>query len=173
MGKRTDAILITALFLFSTTSAFGRDGTSLRDNCWVAAGKTFDVDPILLYSIAEAESSHNPKSISKPNRNGTHDIGLMQVNTSHLPKLREKGITKKDLLNPCLNIFIGAFLLVDAKRVMGSFWEGVGAYNAGNRKGAKYDRLRKKYTDRIRPIYERNLRMLDKRNNKRARGVST
>ena len=63
-------------------------------------------------------------------RTGTRDIGLMQINTSLLPKLASFGIREQDLLDPCTNIEVGAWVLSDAIRRHGDTWQAVGAYNA-------------------------------------------
>ena len=46
------------------------------------------------------------------NRDGSHDIGLMQINSMHLPDLARQGITRQRLLDePCLSIDVGASIL--------------------------------------------------------------
>ncbi|WP_226019909.1 lytic transglycosylase domain-containing protein [Serratia symbiotica] len=66
-------------------------------------------------AIAEVESSMNPGVIglNKKNEKGiSEDVGLMQINSSWLPKLASMGITRKDLLeNPFQNVFVGAWIL--------------------------------------------------------------
>ena len=72
--------------------------TSAHAECWFDAGQRHNIDPLLLYSIAKVESSLNPSAINR-NRNGTYDIGLMQINSTHLPRLSKAGITREKLLN--------------------------------------------------------------------------
>lgn len=74
------------------------------------AGHHFDINPKLLKAIAATESMYNPKAIHT-NKNKTQDIGLMQINTVHLPELLQYKISKEDLFNPKINIFIGALIL--------------------------------------------------------------
>lgn len=76
---------------------FGVVGTANAD-CWEEAGREFSIAPELLYAIAEQESNLNPRAIGH-NSNGSRDIGLMQVNTYHLPRLAKYGITEQSLLN--------------------------------------------------------------------------
>lgn len=98
--------------------------------CWEQAGKQYGVAPQLLYAIAQAESGLNPRAIGR-NPGGSYDIGLMQVNSGHLPKLREFGIDKPQLFDPCTNIRVGAWILAQSFYRHGVSWDGVGAYNAG------------------------------------------
>lgn len=98
--------------------------------CWDTAGQRYGVSPALLYAIAGAESSHNPNAVSPLNRDGTYDIGLMQINSSALPVLARFGIDERQLSDPCTNIAVGAWILSQKFAKHGVSWEGVGAYNA-------------------------------------------
>lgn len=84
----------------------------VADSYYTQAGNHFGLDPQLLWAIAYKESRHTPHIISKPNKNGSYDIGIMQINSSHLPRLEKQyGISEEDLLNPQINIFVGAEIL--------------------------------------------------------------
>jgi len=97
-------------------------------NYYEEAGKHFGVDPRLLWSIAKVESNHNPHAINV-NKNGTEDIGIMQINTVHLPSLEKKGISKDDLFNPKTNIFVGAWVLQGCFKKHGFTKNAVTCYN--------------------------------------------
>lgn len=105
--------------------------STVSADCWERAGTTYSIDPLLLMAIAKVESNMRSDAINT-NRNGTQDIGLMQVNSIHLPAFREKGISKQKLLEPCTSVMAGAEILSGFIKRHGYGWEAVGAYNAGS-----------------------------------------
>lgn len=103
-------------------------------NCWDKAAHDYHVDPWLLYAIASVESGMNPYAVGK-NPDGTRDVGLMQINSSHFSALEIRGIDEYRLLTePCTSIRVGASILSGMIQVYGNNWEAVGAYNAGLKK---------------------------------------
>ncbi|ADO49172.1 Lytic transglycosylase catalytic [[Enterobacter] lignolyticus SCF1] len=103
-------------------------------NCWKRAGEYYHVDPWLLLAIANVESGMNPRAIGW-NHDGTHDVGLMQINSVHFPELAPLGIDEQRLMaEPCTSIMVGASILSNMIKVYGNNWEAVGAYNAGVKK---------------------------------------
>ncbi|MDB5775511.1 MAG: iagB [Herbaspirillum sp.] len=104
-------------------------------DCWEEAGRQFNISPMLLQAIALQESGLNPRAIGY-NRNGSRDIGLMQVNSIHLPRLAKQRITEKTMLNDsCQSVKVGAGILAEFMQRYGYSWEAVGAYNAGTATG--------------------------------------
>lgn len=97
--------------------------------CWEDVATWYGINVNLLYAIAKTESGLNPIARNK-NKNGSYDIGLMQINSSWLPTLRKYGIDEKRLQDPCTNLQVGAWILSENMRRMGITWEAVGAYNA-------------------------------------------
>lgn len=98
---------------------------------WESVAKKYAVNPYMLYAIATTESGLRPNIVSAANSNGSYDIGLMQINSSWLPKLKGFGITEESLLkDSCTNLEVGAWILADNMQRHGNTWTAVGAYNA-------------------------------------------
>ena len=106
--------------------------------CWEEAAVKYDINAYLLHAIAKTESGLNARAINR-NRNGSYDIGLMQINSIWLPALRKFGIDEQQLYDPCTSIQVGAWILAQNMRRLGNSWNAVGAYNSGNRElGLRY-----------------------------------
>jgi hypothetical protein len=103
----------------------------LASACWEQAAKKHNVPTVLLQAIADTESGMNPAVVNNSHvrRTKTVDIGYMQVNSD--PRvLRNLGLSKQDLFEPCTNIDAGARILSEKIARHGYTWEAVGAYNA-------------------------------------------
>ncbi|MEX3628542.1 MAG: lytic transglycosylase domain-containing protein [Burkholderia sp.] len=114
--------------------------------CLTDAARYQGVDPALVWAIARHESGMNAAAMNR-NRDGTTDIGLMQINSRWLPELGRYGIDAHRLLDPCVNSYVGVWILKQAIVRYGATWQAVGAYNA-----ASPDR-QLRYLRRIYPIY--------------------
>lgn len=131
-------LLLLLLTASSSASAF----------CFQAAGERYKIDPVLLEAIAVRESSLNPRA-TNVNRNKagkalSTDYGVMQINSSHIPKLISMGVirSKDDLLNnACLNVQIGAWILAKHLKTCGVSWSCLGSYNAGFAENNEHRRM--------------------------------
>ncbi|MCR4540482.1 transglycosylase SLT domain-containing protein [Pseudomonas sp. 18.1.10] len=125
-------LALTLVCLAGTTQA----------NCWQLAASRYHIDPLLLYAIAKVESGLNPRA-RNINGDGSQDIGLMQINTRHLPALAQFGITERHLMTqPCTSVMVGAWILAGFIQEKGYGWQAVGAYNAGAKPGRDERRTR-------------------------------
>lgn len=117
--------------------------------CWQAASSRYGMPVELLHAVARVESGLNPKAINRSHedRTGTRDIGLMQINTSHLKMLSRLGISEASLYEPCVSLHVGAWLLAQSFARYGTTWNAVGAYNAA------CDRLKGEACTRTRAAY--------------------
>ena len=92
--------VIFLIFSFVMSSAIA----STRSNyCFDDAAEKAGVNRDILFAIAVVESNFNKNAVSK-NKNGTEDVGLMQINTVHFKFLETAGIKRKDLFNACVNL---------------------------------------------------------------------
>lgn len=89
----------------------------------------FNLDGQLVRAIAQHESGMRADAFHR-NADGTADIGLMQINTRWLPVLSRAGITPQSLWDPCVNAYVGGWILDTNIRHFGPTWKAVGAYNA-------------------------------------------
>ncbi len=129
----------------------------IHANCWQTAGERYRIDPWLLYSIAKKESSLRPGAIGV-NKDGTEDLGLMQINSQHLPVLRQYGITRATLLNDsCMNIMVGAWILSSNLYRHGNNTFALGAYNAGTKRTPKQEQRRQAYAADVLRIYHQEM----------------
>lgn len=100
-----------------------------RADCLDDAAAYRHINVKLVRAIAQHESGMRANAVNV-NSNGTEDIGLMQINSSWLPKLVRYGIGRDELFNACVNAYVGTWILASNVRQFGPTWKAVGAYNA-------------------------------------------
>lgn len=118
---------LLALFVSAHASA-GHMTPRMRE-CFDGAAEYHHVNPVILRAITRVEPGYNPSAINR-NGNGSYDIGLMQINSSWFPRLREFGVTPASLTDPCTSIYIGAWVLAQSIVQRGNTWQAIGAYNS-------------------------------------------
>lgn len=106
---------------------------STRDACMVRSAQAFQLPLELLRAIARTEGGQTG-TVSR-NRNGTVDMGVMQVNSVHLSSAPHnflaRGITAHQLVNDdCVNIAAGASILRYEIDRASNFWSGVARYHS-------------------------------------------
>ena len=124
----------------------------LRTDCWgfspdvyLRAAAATGIPVELLLAISHVESGFQPHALNVSGRSffptsiyeavgllkqsgDNVDIGLMQVNWRYWGN--RFGLSKSELLDPQLNVLVGAKILEHCIRVSGSWWHGVGLYHS-------------------------------------------
>lgn len=102
---------------------------SVTAACVVAASNRYQIAPGIILSVLGVEGG-KVGHVSR-NKNGTVDIGPMQINSIHLPDLAKYGISYSKLKNDgCLNVHIGAWMLRRESVAAGNHWDGIGHYHS-------------------------------------------
>jgi soluble lytic murein transglycosylase-like protein len=114
--------------------------------CFEEAAARYQVPSVLLKAISRVESAGNPSALNR-NKDGSFDIGHMQINSRWLPKLSHFGISREQLWDPCTNTLVGAWILAQNVHRIGYSWNAVGAYNATS--PVKRERYARKISDAL------------------------
>lgn len=97
--------------------------------CINHAAIAYHVPATLITSILLTEGGK--VGSATPNKNGSYDYGPMQINTIWLNKLHEFGITQDDIqYNPCINVWVGTWILSQRIADATNLSYGVGSYNS-------------------------------------------
>jgi len=120
--------------------------------CVEESSKTYGINPLIVYAIIKTESGFNPYAINK-NKNGTYDIGLMQINSSWLPFLSKYGYTVNHLFDPCINAKVGTWILAKCISKFGYNWKAIDCYNKGNNATGKGAYVWKVYEHMLKLAY--------------------
>ncbi|MBQ69144.1 conjugal transfer protein [Candidatus Saccharibacteria bacterium] len=93
----------------------------------------------ILWAIRIAEGGK--RGILRQNKDGSVDVGVMQINSTHFDYFRSKyGVKPAWLLhNQCISILAGGYRLAKEIKRRGDFWIGVGDYHSRTQsKNLKY-----------------------------------
>lgn len=114
--------------------------------CIALASKEFSVPPLAITLVMAAEGGR-VGSVRK-NKNGSVDMGPMQVNTIFSQVLGKYGITNHMVTNDlCVNIRVGTWhLKSEMNRVHGDLWKGIGNYHS------RTPSFNKKYVIKVKTI---------------------
>ncbi|MEJ1408299.1 MAG: lytic transglycosylase domain-containing protein [Candidatus Sedimenticola sp. (ex Thyasira tokunagai)] len=114
-----------------------RPATAGQADCVELAAERYGLPVSLIRVILKVEGGR--VGLAGNNKNGTQDIGPMQINTVWMPLLARYGITREQLQNDrCINILAGSWILgrqfKAAMKLEGSdqrrFWWAIGAYHS-------------------------------------------
>lgn len=96
--------------------------------CINHAANTFHIPAMIIVAVMKIESGWNGAAIK--NKNGTYDLGVMQVNSSWVTHLKKYGITKQDLqFDPCINVHTATWIMAKGLS-RGEGWQGIGNYHS-------------------------------------------
>lgn len=104
----------------------------VEPECIMDASKRFGVHVAVILTILDVEGGEIGGSAD--NRNGSWDMGPMQVNTCHMDRIGALGITRREIQNNgCLNVQVGTWLLRGhLNETSGDVLESVGRYHSRN-----------------------------------------
>ena len=130
--RHGQAIFSMALiFLLYIGAASPASADSEIYGCMEDAAQEHELPVQLIWAIAWQESRLDAGAVGQ-NRNGTEDVGLMQINSSWRGRLGEEQWTRV-IEDPCFNIHIGTWILSDCLDRHGWSPVGIGCYNALSR----------------------------------------
>lgn len=120
--------------------------------CINQAAQLFHVPAMMIVSVIKIENGWNGAAIQ--NKNGTADLGVMQVNSSWLKALKKYGITRKSLqFDPCVNVHTGTWILAKGL-AKDEGWQGVGNYHSAT------PIHNQRYRQKVKIVYEKLQRAL-------------
>jgi len=111
------------------TKAGGRPSKAENDQCVVSAAARYSIPVPVFQAVLRTEGGWT--GLKKRNTNGSYDLGPAQINTIHLPELRQYGITEANLANDtCTNLHVAAYRIRSEINRVGDFWRGIGNYHS-------------------------------------------
>lgn len=133
MQKKANYLIKKPLFvsILLSVSAGVFSVQSAKAECWNEAAAMYGHDPFILKAIGWKESKGYVGAVGSMLKDGNRALGVMQINTIHLPALRKQGIYRNDLFDPCTSQKVAAWVLADCLKKYGEIWRSVGCYYGG------------------------------------------
>lgn len=99
--------------------------------CINAAAKHQNLPADILWAIRMHEAGQRGL-VSVKNKDGSVDVGVMQINSIHFEEFQKKWRIPPSWLvhGNCISIYAGAYILKKEINRAGDFWRGVGSYNS-------------------------------------------
>ena len=122
--------------------------------CLMLASHTYTVPPAVLVGIYKVEGGKVGQEVL--NKNGSHDLGPMQINTIWIPELSEKwGVNEKTAHkwvrdDACTNISVAAWILQSHIKETGSLSKAIAYYHS---RTPRYGRI---YQEKVLAALENN-----------------
>lgn len=116
-------------------------------SCINKSASEFHIPSRLIIAVLNTEQGK--RGLIKKNKDGSVDLGPMQINSRWWPELYRYNITPQDVLyKPCVNIRVGAWILARAIADGNNLLNGVGNYNSHTPiyNHAYTQKVREKYT---------------------------
>jgi len=103
--------------------------------CFLLASQTYAVPPAVLVGIYQVEGGQVGQQVG-PNKNGTYDLGPMQINTAWLPELADYWNVDKETAkrwvkdDPCTNVGVAAWILKGHLDETGNLSQAIAHYHS-------------------------------------------
>jgi hypothetical protein len=109
--------------------------TKILAACLMLAAQTYAVPPAVLVGIHQVEGGKVGQAVG-PNKNGSYDLGPMQINTVWIPLLADKwGVAESTAHrwvrdDPCTNMGVSAWILRTHMNETGSLAKAIAHYHS-------------------------------------------
>lgn len=126
----------------------------LMSYCVDTSARYYKISPLVIHTIADIEGGK--VGTAKKNKNGSYDLGVMQLNTVNLSKIKDEfpNVSVMDLIfKPCVNIYVGTwFLSEEIRRAGNNLLKGIGNYHS------RTPKYHQRYLDKFLDRYKSNLK---------------
>ncbi|MDE1179630.1 lytic transglycosylase domain-containing protein [Paraburkholderia sp.] len=116
---------LALLLVMIANVAYAADGKE----CFNEAAAYQGVNPQVLRAVAWYESKGDAAAVHQ-NSNGSIDVGQAQINSIHFSALARQGVPHRALTDPCVNVYVAAWLLKQKMIKYGNTWAAIGAYHS-------------------------------------------